>query len=134
MENSSEPSLSHVENFLLKDFQKKQTPRKMTIHVLSDNKKDSSCFVELLTGEALPNDIDYKWEEDVKTKINLYSFMNFIMYDSLEDIMARIKEKCWIISNDPKSDEAIYLEVVIVLNNKNIKRQIDKIKKGIGSL
>ena len=47
MGNNSSASIDEFPCSSLKDFQEKETPRKMTMHILSDNREDCISFVEL---------------------------------------------------------------------------------------
>ena len=128
--NSSSCSLNNVKCFSLKEFQEKETPRKMTIHVLSNEKINCISFVESLTGEKLPQFSDELLEKNIKKKMKLYSFMNYKIYNSPNMIMENIKEKSKFIDENPKSD-VIYSEVIVVLDNEDITQQIEVIKQEI---
>ena len=130
MGNSSSDSLDKVECISLKKFQE-ETPRKMTIHVLSNDKKNCKSFVEILSHEKFPTNCDVLLEKNITKKINLYSFMNYIVYDSAKVIMECIKIKSRNISDDPKSNKVFFSEVVVVLNNDLINDQINTIKQEI---
>ena len=129
MGNSTIPSLEEfnkTKNLTLKRFQE-ETPRKMTIHILSDNLDDCRKFIEIFTGENL-RDKEALLEKDIKKKINLYSFMNYEIYENTSKLMEKIEKKVNFIYQNPKSETAIYSEVVIILHNKEISKQIDEIK------
>lgn len=70
MGNNSNSSFDEVQCFPLDKFQKEETPRKMTIHILSDNIKDCISLVEYLTCETFPKS-DTLFEEKIICKINL---------------------------------------------------------------
>lgn len=130
MGNNSNSSLDEVQCFPLDKFQKEETPRKMTIHILSDNVKDCISLVEYLTGETFPKSDDALFEEKIICKINLYSFMNYKVYDSPTPIMNDIKTKTNDIFNNPQS-KLNYSEVILIINNEKINEQINTIKKEI---
>ena len=56
--------------------------------------------------------------------------MNYKLYDSPNLIMEKIKEKSKFMDENPKSD-AIFSEVIIVLDNEEITQQIEIIKEEI---
>ena len=128
--DSSSSSINDVKCFSLKEFQEKETPRKMTIHVLSNMKDNCISFVESLTGEKLTKFSDELLEKNIKKKIKLYSFMNYKLYDSAHSIMEKIKEKSKYIDDKPKSG-IIFSEIIVVLDNKEITQQIEIIKQEI---
>mgnify|MGYP002626632572 FL=1 len=134
MGNSSSKTLDDVECYSLENFIKDPIPRKMTIHVLSNDRKDCISFVENLTGQKFPVLSNELKEEDIKDKFNLFSFMNYKIYNSEKVIMEVIKEKSCFIFHNPKSSEKIYSEIVVVLNNDEINKQIETIKKEINEI
>ena len=73
---SSLDDLNITKKLSLNDF-KTQIKRSMTIHILSNLKKECKTFVEIITGEKFRNDSDELLEKDIPKKINLYSFMNY---------------------------------------------------------
>lgn len=118
-------ALNKVEYSSLKKFQEK-TARKMTIHVLSNRRKDCVQFIEHLTNEKM-NNTNELLEKDIKEKINLYSFINYKIYNSVENLMDNIKKLSKDLYNSPKSAK-IFSEVVIILHNLNLEKQIEQIK------
>ena len=118
-------TLNKVEYSSLKKFQEK-TARKMTIHVLSNRRKDCVQFIEHLTNEKM-NNTNELLEKDIKEKINLYSFINYKIYNSVENLMDNIKKLSKDLYNSPKSAK-IFSEVVIILHNQNIEKQTEQIK------
>ena len=114
----------------LKDFQEKETPRKMTIHVLSNNKKDCISLIEYLLGEKFPKNSDEILESQIKKKINLFSFINYKIYNSAETIMKNINEKSNTIYKHPDSP-LVFSEVILILNNEKNNEQINIIKNSI---
>ena len=86
----------------LKDFHE-MTPRKMTIHVLSNNIKDCVSFIEHLAVEKMDEKKRELYEINIKKKKNLFSFMNYKIYDSPELIVKNIKSKIKKIQKDPKN-------------------------------
>ena len=94
MGNSSAQTLEDVECLSLEQFKnKKNTPRKMTIHVLSSSKINCIDFVEYLTLKKIPENTYELLEKNIQKKLTLFSFMNYKMYDSAYDIMKAIKDK-----------------------------------------
>lgn len=53
--------------------------------------------------------------------------MNYKIYDSVDAMMENIKELSRLLFKYPKS-ERIFSELVIVLNNPNIEKQVEKLK------
>ena len=129
MGNQSSKTLDEYNQFTLEEFYKQETPRKMTIHILSNKKADCILFAEFLTGQKYPSSSDQLLEKNIKDKLNLYSFMNYKIYDSEKIIMKKIREKSKILVDDPQAD--IFSEVIIVLDNEKIDEQIKNIKKEI---
>ena len=127
MGNKSVVSLSKINCLSLDDFEK-QLPRKMTVHILSKNKNDYKVLVQCLTGQTLSNGENELFEKDIKKKLNLYSFMNFKIYEDAHDLMNRLKQYILLVKDKPKSDIGVFSELIIVLNNDKIKEQIDIIK------
>ena len=127
MGNKSVVSLSKINCLSLDDFEK-QLPRKMTVHILSKNKNDCKVLVQCLTGQTLSNGENELFEKDIKKKLNLYSFMNFKIYEDAHDLMNRLKQYILLVKDKPKSDIGVFSELIIVLNNDKIKEQIDIIK------
>ena len=125
--NTSLSPLNRVECYSLKQFQE-ETPRKMTIHVLCDNKANCISFVEDLTGEKFPPYSNELLEIDIEKKINLYSFINYKIYDSPSKLMDKIKIKSKFVADNPKSVKCFFSEVVIVLDNEKINEQIEIIR------
>ena len=103
-------------------------PRKMNVHVLSDNLKDCIAFVEYLTKEKFPLNSNQLLETDIFKKINLYSFMNYKIYESPDPIISDIKAKSKQIETTPLSNKYNYSEVIIILDNNKIKDYIKKLK------
>ena len=65
--SSSLPSLEQInktKNLSLKEFQE-QTPRKMTIHLLSNDRKDCINFIEFFSNEKI-GDSKELLEKDIK--------------------------------------------------------------------
>ena len=112
----------------LKDFYK-MTPRKMTIHVLSNNIKDCVSFIEYLAKEKIDERKRELYQINIKNKKNLFSFMNYKIYDSPEIILESLKTKSKKIQQDPKKLNFYYSEVIIVLGNEEY--HIESLKKGI---
>ena len=132
MGNSSAQTLEDVECISLEKFKNKETtPRKMTIHVLSSSKINCIDFVEALTLKKVPENAKELLEKNIQTKLTLFSFMNYKMYDSVNDLMEAIKKKSKSLIINPKSEEVVYSEVVVVLDNKDINEQIEKLNEEI---
>ena len=109
--------------YTLEQF-KNETPRKMTLHILSNNKNSCISFVKILTGEKkIFKKSDELLEKDINKKINLFSFMNYKIYDSADIMMNILIDK---VESEEKSE---FSEVVIVLPNEDINNQIIKIKE-----
>ena len=102
-------------------------PRKMTIHLLSDeSKKDCIDFIELFTNEKIGN-TEVLLEENIKKKINLYSFMNYKIHKSVSILIDTIEEKVQKVYDN--SQNLMFSEVLIILDNSEIENQINEIKK-----
>jgi len=71
--------LNKEEKYTLQQF-KEVTKRKMTIHILCDDKQKCAKFVENLTGEEIKLFSDELLEENIKRKITLFSFINYYIY------------------------------------------------------
>ena len=109
-------------NLTLEEFEK-QLPRKMAIHLLSNQLEDCKKFIKKFTGEKMKNTNKL---EDIKKKINLFSFMNYNIYNDATKLMNEIEEKITNVSKNPKS--SIFSEVLIILENTDLKTQINEIK------
>ena len=127
MGNKSVASLSKINCLSLEDFQK-EIKRKMTIHILSNNKNDCRLLVQFLSGETMKNNSDELLEKNITKKLNLYSFMNFKIYDDTHDLMNKLKQYIISVKEKQKSENNVFSEVIIVLNNEKIKEQIDIIR------
>ena len=128
MGNKSSSSL--IEASTLEKFQKDETPRKMKLHILSDNKQDCISLVKYLTNEKFPESSDELLEKDIKDKVNLYSFMDYKVYNEPNSMMKKIKELSQFISKFPNSKK-VFSEVILILNNEKIIEQIATIKDEI---
>ena len=115
-----------TKNLTLEKFNA-QTRRKMTIHILSNNKEDCKSFVKLMANEEMQND-NQLLEKDIKIKINLFSFMNYKIYKSSNDLIKEIIEKAHNIAENPSNIDK-YSDMLLILDNKNIFEQIDNIRK-----
>ena len=113
---------NQTKNFNLEQFQK-ETPRKMTIHILSKELNDCVNFVKLFTGQKLDNAKELL-EREINKKNDLYSFMNYKIYDDSSLLMEQIKKQIEFVENE----EAIYSEIVIILDNEDISKQISNIE------
>ena len=123
---NSSPPLNGDKPFTLEEF-KKETPRKMTLHVLSNNKNACKSFVENLTNEILIT--DELLEKDIIKKINLFSFMNYKLYGSVEEMMETLVNKSNSCFKKILGKNSEFSEVVIVLPNNDINEQIDAIRE-----
>ena len=115
-----------TKNLTLEKF-KAQTRRKMTIHILSNNKEDCKSFVKLMANEEIKNNYQLL-EEEIEKKINLFSFMNYKIYKSSNDLIKEIIEKAHNIAENPSNIDE-YSDMLLILDNKNIFEQIDNIRK-----
>ena len=113
-----------------KDFNdfKKQLSRKMTIHLLSNEEEDCIKFIKIFTDQEISNSSKELSEESIKKKINLYSFMNYKIYTDTSELIKQIKIKVESIQNNPKLKSSVFSEVIIILNNKQIIKQINELK------
>mgnify|MGYP002624213728 CR=1 FL=1 len=129
MENFKNKNLNlKIEEFL------NRTKRKMTLHILSSNKKDCISFIEFLTNTKFSSETNELLEKDIKNKVNLYSFINYKIYTNPNEMMKAIIEKGELnnknlILNSNKIKESNFSEVALVIDNENILNQIDKIKQ-----
>ena len=119
--------LNKMECYTLKNFNE-DTPRKITLHILNNNQSNCIKFVEVLTGEKFPKYSDELLEADIKKNINLYSFMNYKIYDSPSKLIEKIKIKSEEVSKNQKSVKCFFSEFVVVLDNESKKEQIEIIK------
>ena len=101
--------------------------RKMTCHILSNKAEECIKFIEFFTNEKLNNSKELK-EINIKKKINLYSFMNYKAYDNASELINQIKDRIEKVKSNLQSKDAIYSEVIIILENENIKEHLDKIR------
>jgi len=128
---SSLDDLNITKKLSLKDF-KNQIKRKMTIHILSNQKKECKNFVEMMTGEKFKNDSDELLEKDISKKNNLYSFMNYKIGTKPNDIIDKIIEKANKISLCPLSNKYNFSELIILFDNEfnddNIINNINEIR------
>ena len=105
-------------NLTLEEFQK-QLPRKMTIHLLSDQPKDCKDFIKFFTTKEMKN--SNKLEENmIKDKINLYSFMNYKIYEDVSLLIKEIETKANNAFKNVKS--YIFSELLIILDNDGIEK------------
>ena len=111
-------------NMTLKMFQE-ATPRKMTIHILSNNIKDCVNLVEFLTNQKIKK-LELL-EKNINKKTNLFSFMNYKIYKNADLLGGEIEKRINKTNDDPIN--SIFSEVVIILDNDNLNEQIDKIKE-----
>ena len=111
-----------LENFKI------QTKRKMTIYILSDEKKECKTFVELITNEKFKSNSDELLEKDIEKKINLFSFMNYKIETNITKVMDDLIKKANDISSHPLSNQYIFSELLLLFDNKNINEQINIIK------
>ena len=132
MGSNSSSSLNDVKTFSLNEFKEIETPRKMTVHILSDDKSKCATLAEFLTGEKIKKFDNQLLERNIKKKLKLYSFMNYIFYDSPKNVMKIIKDKSHYIDKYPKSD-IIYSEMIIILDNDKIEEQIKEIQDEISN-
>ena len=111
-------------NLTLKMFQE-ATPRKMTIHILSNNIRDCANLVEFLIEQKIKK--SELLEKNIKKKKNLFCFMNYKIYEDADLLNKQIEKKVNNAYDDPIN--SIFSEVVIILDNDKLKEQIDKIKE-----
>ena len=109
-------------NLTLEEFEQ-QLPRKMTIHLLSKELDDCKKFIKKFTNENMKNTNNL---EDIKKKVNLYSFMNYKIYNDESNLIDKIQKKIENVKKNPKS--SYFSEVIIILDNDDLKKQIDKIR------
>ena len=117
--------INNLKNFNENEFEK-QTPRKMTIHILSDKEKDCKSLAEFLTKEKFP----YSREllcKNIKNKVNLYSYMNYIVYTNASDMMKKMIRKCELAQKEKEKE--IFSEVIMIIDNENIYTQIKEIRE-----
>ena len=101
----------------------KETPRKMTLHILSDKEKDFISLVEFLTKEKFPNSKELL-EKNIKNKVSLYSYMNYKIYKNASYMMKEMVKKCRLAQDKEKN--IIFSEVIIIIDNESIYDQIKK--------
>ena len=107
---------------------KEKLKRKMTIHLLSNKEEDCIKFIKILTNKEISNSSKELLEENIKDKINLYSFMNYKIYTDTSKLINEIKNKVKNIENNPQQ-KYFFSELIIILNNDQIIEQINKIKE-----
>ena len=106
----------------------KETPRKMTIHILSERQKDCISLVEFLTKKVFPYSNELL-ERNITNKVNLYSFMNYIVYKNASEMMKAIIKKSQLAQED--KSKTIFSEMIIIIDNESIFDQIDEIRHQI---
>ena len=117
---------NQTKNIPLEKFQQ-ETFRKMTCHILSNKVEDCIRFIELFSKENLKGS-KVLLEKNIEKKINLYSFMNYIAYEDPSELMKQIKDKIKNITDNLNSKDAIYSEVIIILENEKINFHLDEIR------
>ena len=122
--SSSIDTFNKYKNLTLEEFQN-QLPRKMTIHLLSNISKDCKDFIEFFTKEKMNNSKDLL-EKNIKKKVNLYSFMNYKIYEDASKLMKNLNDKIENVKKNPKT--GIFSEVLIIFDNDEIENQIEIIK------
>lgn len=128
MGNKSFPSIDKYnksKKLSLNNFEK-QIQRKMTVHILSNKSEHCKNFIEFFTNEKVINSKGLL-EKDINKKINLYSFMNYKIYDNASNLTAQIEKKVQSCSICPK--KSVFSEVLIILDNDEINVQIDQIRE-----
>jgi len=132
-QNIFQKTSNYFNKWKLDEFQK-EIPRKMTLHILSNNRDICVLFIEFLTNEKLIDGSNELLEKQIIKKLNLFSFMNYKIYTKASELMKSIIQ---VIINDKKNlapDSPIkstYSEVVIIIDNSDIKEQIEEIKHTI---
>lgn len=132
-QNIFQKTSNYFNKWKLDEFQK-EIPRKMTLHILSNNRDICVLFIEFLTNEKLIDGSNELLEKQIIKKLNLFSFMNYKIYTKASQLMKSIIQ---VIINDKKNlapDSPIkstYSEVVIIIDNSDIKEQIEEIKHTI---
>ena len=124
MGNSLE--LDEAKVYSLEKFQK-ETSKKMTIHILSNKKEDCIELIEFLTKENIQNNSLELLEKNIQKKVNLYSFMNYKIYENASTLNEKIAKIVENESNNPQNKK--FSEVVIILNNDKINEQIKYLRK-----
>ena len=123
------PSLdifNKTKKLILTEFQN-IIPRKMTIHLLSDeSEKDCKDFIEFISNEKIGNSKELL-KKNIKKKINLYSFFNYKIHKSASRLINAIEEKVQKVYDN--SQNLMFSEVLIILDNNEIENQINEIKK-----
>ena len=97
----------------------------MTIHILSKEPKNCIDFIEFFTQEKIQNSQELK-EENITRKINLYSFMNYKIYNDASKLMQVLEDK--VNESFTNSKTSIFSEVLIILDNIEIEKQIEIIR------
>lgn len=112
----------------LDDF-KKQTQRKMTIYIISNQKEECKTFVELITKQKFPRNSDELLEKHMQNKIDLYSFMNYKIGTDPSEICDKIIEKAQKVNSKPIMNKYLFSELILLCDNDNIIQQSDVIKR-----
>ena len=113
--------------FTLEKFMK-ETLRKLNLHILSNNEKDCISFVEYLTKVTFQKNQKQLLMEQIPDKINLYSFMNYYIYDNEFKLMDKIIKKGQESENNLNRNNYKFSEVVIIIDNCEINDQINNIR------
>ena len=115
-----------TKNLTLEKFNA-QTRRKMTIHILSNNKEDCKSFVKLMANKEIKNNYQLL-EKEIEKKINLFSFMHYKIYTYSNYLIKQIIEKAHNIAQNPSNIDE-YSDMLLILDNENTFEQIDDIRK-----
>lgn len=133
IQNIFQKTSNYFNKWELDEFQK-ETQRKMTLHILSKNRDICVSFIEFLTNEKLGDGSNELLEKQIIKKLNLFSFINYKIYNKASELMKSIIQA---IIDDKKNlapDSPIkstYSEVVIIIDNSDIKEQIEEIRHTI---
>lgn len=123
IQNIFQKTSNYFNKWELDEFQK-ETPRKMTLHILSKNRDICVSFIEFLTNEKLGDGSNELLEKQIIKKLNLFSFINYKIYNKASELMksiiqAIIDDKKNLAPNSPI--KSTYSEVVIIIDNSDIK-------------
>ena len=104
---------------------KKELIRKMTIHIISNRKEDCKSLAEFLSGEKFKYNSNELLEKNIKNKINIFSFINYLVYRDINQFIEKLEEK---VEESNHQTKILFSEVVIVLENPNIQQQKEELK------
>ena len=137
MGNTSDSVFTKTKNLTLAEFNK-NTLRKMSLHILSPETNSIEKCTELINHftKCSPRNGKDLMEEDIKDKVNLFSYMNYHSYRNPISLMDSLSTKIELCIEKLGIGTAFFSEVILVICNKEQekrKKQIDSLKNEINN-